>query len=62
MREHDGELALPHERPLPGQALEEDAAEAVDVRASIDARALDLLRRDVVDGPDEAAVASEAAN
>jgi hypothetical protein len=36
----------------PGQALEQDAAERVDVRACVDVVALDLLRRDVVDSAD----------
>jgi hypothetical protein len=54
--EHDGELAVPLERPLACQTLEEDAAERVDVRSGVDRTALDLLRRDVVDRADEAAL------
>ena len=55
------ELALAVERAPPREALEEDAAERVDVGSAVDVAALDLLRRDVVDRADEAAVRREAA-
>ena len=45
----------------PAEALEEDAAERVDVGAAVDVAALDLLGRDVVDGADEASVGRQAA-
>ena len=60
--EDDRQLALALERPRAGEALEEDAAERVDVGAAVDRAALDLLGRDVVDRPDEAAVAGQAAD
>ena len=47
MGEDDGQLAVTLERPLTGQALEEDAAERVDVCTTVDRAALDLLRRHV---------------
>ena len=62
MREDDRQLAVAFERPLAGQELEEDAAERVDIGAAVDLAALDLLRRDVVDRPDEAALARQAAD
>ena len=62
MGEDDGQLALALERPRAGEALEEDAAERVDVRAPVDLAARDLLGRDVVDRSDEAAIAGEAAH
>src|SRR2546423_14853390 len=42
MREDDRELALTVERPLSGQAFEEDAAERVLVRAAVDRSTFDL--------------------
>ena len=62
VREHDRQLALALERPLAREALEEHAAERVDVGAAVDLLAADLLGRDVVDRADEAAVAGEAAD
>src|SRR5689334_1949625 len=62
MREHDGELALPLERLRSNQALEQDAAERVQVGTPVDLVSLDLLRRDVVDRANEAAIAREARN
>ena len=62
MGEHDGQLAVALEGPGAGEALEEDAAERVDVRAPVDLAARDLLGRDVVDRADEAAIAGEAAH
>jgi len=62
MREHDRQLALPVERPLTGQAFEEDAAERVLVGAAVDRPALDLFGRYVIDCADEAALAREAAD
>ena len=44
-----------------GEALEEDAAERVDVGAASTGIALDLLGRDVVDRPDELARRGEPA-
>ena len=44
----------------PGQALVEHAAERVDVGAAVDRLALDLLRREVVDGAEERPAAGEA--
>ncbi len=61
MGEHDRELALPIEGARARQALEENAAERVDVGAAVDLAALDLLGRDVVDGADEASVGRQAA-
>ena len=49
-----GGLALAWVRDLAGQQLEEQAAERVDVDAGVDRAAGDLLRRDVVEGADEA--------
>ena len=48
-------------REGPGQALVEDAAERVHVRAPVDRLPLDLLGRRVVHCPDEEAGAGEAA-
>ena len=62
MREHDRQFALAVERPLACEALKEDAAERVDIGAAVDRSALDLLRRDVIDRPDEAALAGQAAD
>ena len=62
MGEHDGQLAVALEGPGAGEAFEEDTAERVDVRAPVDLAARDLLRRDVVDRSDEAAIAGEAAH
>ena len=50
------------ERTHAGEALEEHAAERIDVGARVDRPALDLLGRDVVDRADEAAVARQAAD
>ena len=62
MGEHDRQLALALERPLAREALEQHAAERVDVDSSVDRLPADLLRRDVVDRADEPAVAGEAAD
>ena len=43
----------------PGERVEEHAAERVDVGAPVHLLAADLLRRDVVDGPDELAGAGQ---
>ena len=59
--EHDRQLALAREWTLPRQALEEDAAERVDIGAAVDRPARDLLRRNVVDRADETAVTGQAA-
>jgi DNA-binding SARP family transcriptional activator len=58
----DGIGASRRLRRRPRQALVEDAAKRVDVGAAVDRAALDLLGRDIVDRPDEAAVAREAAD
>ena len=55
-----GELLVARERRRAGEALEEHAAERVDVGAAVDGAALDLLRRHVVDGADEALRARQA--
>src|SRR5206468_9504468 len=55
MRLQDEEVALANERRMPGQAMEEDAAERVDVGASVDRQALNLLGRGIVDRPEEGA-------
>ena len=60
MGEHDRELAFTLVGPRAREALEEDTAEGVDVRAPVDCAAGDLLGRDVVDRSDEAAIAGEA--
>src|SRR5215218_906839 len=62
MGENDRKLAVAFVRTLAGDALEEDTAERVDVRASVDRAPADLLGRDVIDRADEAAVAGEAAD
>src|SRR5439155_11120482 len=62
MREDDRELALTVERPLSGQAFEEDAAERVLIRAAVDRSTFDLLRRHIIDRADEAALARQAAD
>jgi hypothetical protein len=62
VREHDRELAVSLVGPLAGQALEEDAAERVDIRATVDRPAPNLLGGDVVDRADEASVARQAAD
>jgi hypothetical protein len=54
------DLALALERSLAGEALEEHAAERVDVRPRVDRRALDLLGRDVRDRADERPLPREA--
>ena len=54
------DLALALERSLAGEALEEQAAERVDVRPPVDRRALDLLGRDVRDRADEGPLPGEA--
>ena len=61
MSEHDRELAFAFERTLTRQALEQHAAKGVDVGATVDRAAFDLLWWNVVDRPDETAVASQAA-
>ena len=60
MGEYDGQLALPLERPRSDKALEEDAAERVQVGPSVDLVSVNLFRRDIVDRADEAAIAGEA--
>ena len=62
MREHDRQLAVALERPLSCEAFEQNAAERVDVGARVDLAPVDLLRRYVVDRPDEAAITGEAAD
>ena len=57
---HGRQLALASERRLAGQALEEHAAQGVDVRPRVDRGALDLLGGDVGDRADEVPVAGEA--
>jgi hypothetical protein len=59
---HERELGLTVERALSGQALVKHATEGIDVGAVVDRAARDLLRRHVVDRPDEAAVAGQAAD
>ncbi len=51
----DRHRAVPAERRLTRQALEEDAAERVDVGAEVERPSLDLLRGDVVGSPGEMA-------
>ena len=59
VREHGGELAgAPVRRPA-GQALVEDAAERVEIRAAVELLATGLLGRDVVDRPGERRIARE---
>ena len=58
--EDDLEVALARERRRAGQALEENAAERVDVGARVDLAGRDLLRGDVRDGSDEPLRAREA--
>ena len=55
VRVHDRHVGLAIERLLARQALEEQAAERVDVRRRADRLALDLLRRGVVERADEEA-------
>ena len=55
VRVHDRDVRLAVEGLLPGQALEEQAAERVDVGLWPDRLALDLLRRRVVERADEEA-------
>ena len=62
VREDHRQLALAVERRGAGEALEEQAAERVDVGPAVDLAALDLLGRDVVDRADEAAIARQAAD
>ena len=62
MGENDRELALAVERPRTGETLEEHAAERIDISAAVDRAPFDLLRRNVVDRADEAALAGEAAD
>ena len=52
----DRDVGRPGERQGSGERLEEQAAERVDVRSSVDLVAADLLGRDVVDGPHQAPV------
>jgi hypothetical protein len=61
MREEDGQLALAFEGCPSRDGLVEDARQRVDVRAAVDLLALDLLRRDVGDRPDERLLAGQAA-
>ena len=60
MRVHHRELAVPLERRLADQALVQDAAEGVHVRASVDGQPLDLLGGGVVDGSEDEAGLREA--
>src|SRR5262249_27994275 len=62
VREDDRQLTLAIERPLARKALVEHTAERVDICSPVDRAALDLLRRNVVDRPDEAALAGQAAH
>ncbi|HEU5207352.1 MAG TPA: hypothetical protein VFT94_07065 [Gaiellaceae bacterium] len=62
MRVYDGELTVTLEWACARQTLVEDAAECIDVGAAVDLSALDLLRRNVVDRADEAAVSGQAAD
>ena len=62
MREDDRELALPVEGPRIRQALVQNTTERVDVGATVDLPALDLLGRDVVDRAHKAALAGQAAH
>src|SRR5215210_1537799 len=54
------EIARTLERTLSGQALEEDAAERVDIGPAVDHATRDLLGRNVVDRADKAAVTRQA--
>ena len=62
MGEDHGKLVLALERPLTRHALEQHAAECVDVGAAVDLLAANLLRRNVVDGADETPIAGQAAD
>ena len=62
MRKDDRELALALERALTRKTLEQHTAEGVDVGTAVDRAAFDLFGCNVVDRPDEAAVARQAAN
>ena len=57
---HGRQLALACERRLAGEALEEHAAQGVDVGPRVDRGPLDLLGGDVGDRADEVPVAGEA--
>ena len=61
MREDHRELRVALKRRLPDETLVEHAAERVDVGASIDPFAGDLLGSDVVDGAQEVAVVADPA-
>jgi hypothetical protein len=60
VREDDRQLGVAGEGTFAGEALVEDTAEGVHVRAAVDRSAFDLLGRHVVDRPDEAAIPGEA--
>src|SRR5262249_12065043 len=53
MRIEDGELAVPPERRLAGEAVKDDAAQRVHVRPTVDRASLDLLGRAVVDAAED---------
>src|SRR5712691_8497155 len=53
MRVKDGEVGLPRVRRPAGEAVEDDTAERVDVRAAVERPALYLLGGAVIDGAKE---------
>ena len=55
MRPEHGQVRVPHERHAPRQAFVEQRGERVDVRARVDGRAFDRLRRHVVDRSQQSA-------
>jgi hypothetical protein len=55
VRVEDAQVGLSHVRRLPGQAVEEDTAERVDVDPAVERPALDLLGSAVVDGAEKEA-------
>src|SRR5947209_9026117 len=60
MRVELGEVVVRREWDGPGEALEEDAAQRVDIRACVHAVTAGLLGRDVIDRADERPGASQA--
>jgi hypothetical protein len=62
MREDHRQLALSVEGAHPRDALEENAAERIDIGTIVDRAALDLLGRNVVDRSDEPTLARQAAD